>query len=456
MVEKNGTMSPEERVLEVLARRSIIVRLLLGGSFGEKFSPTGAWLRMSAKERWQCRGAVICMLVAGNGLSSYIESGVFDILYMLLRVLLLLSAGICLVGFKRDFWKGCGDAEGRSLIVKLHWISNIGLIALLAVTLCLSVVIYRAYFFDSFSSVASLGVTLVVLPPLLVLLLLNYADPYYIPGPGSGYIPRIRVADFFGRLLKACLVAGLALLGLELAAPIIVGTDIGVNLRSKMLSYFAAWVLAFLKGVGKLDEDLQNRRHNLVEELCHFAYDRDVVESGDSGAGGCKWGIVNLFKFGSQRYSNGDKHDSRCSRTTGNARQLEKCERISRIVELSNRPVIRGIISAPLVPRVLVEAFIVTQFRCIFSEETLKTLPRFPKELTACPGDSSEYALCVRLLKEIDERSGKTGFMNSVLLEFSRLFHRCDDGIECIVFEKGDELIVVDLIYRVTRMPKWW
>ena len=454
MVENVQMISPEDRVLEVLSRRSIIVRILQGGRFAGKFSLTGAWLRISAEERWQWRGAVICLFVVENGLSSYFEPGFFYSFSTLLRVLLMFLAGICLVGFKRDLLKGNSDIEGRLLIVKLHWISNFGFIASLTASLCLSVVVYRAYLSDNFSSLASLGVTLVILPPLLVILVLDYVGPYYIPGPGSGYIPRVRIADFFGRLVNACLVAGLALLGLELVVPIIVGDGTEVNLRSKLLSYFVAWVLAFLKGVGKFDEALRNRRHNLVEELYYFVHARDALESGDSEAGRPKMGMVNLFKFMSRRCLSGGKRDSQCSGAVGGASRVEKFEKISRVVEISNQPVIRGVISTPLVPRSLVEAFIVTQFRCIFGEETLKTLPRSAKELIARPGGSSEYDICVNLLKEINERSGATGFMNEVLCGFYQLYHPYD--IEEFVFEEGDDLIVIDLIYRAIRMPRWW
>ena len=75
MVENSQILSPEERVLEVLARRSIIVRLLRGECFAGKFSPTGAWLRISAEERWRWRGAVTCLFVVENGLFSYIKPG---------------------------------------------------------------------------------------------------------------------------------------------------------------------------------------------------------------------------------------------------------------------------------------------------------------------------------------------------------------------------------------------
>ena len=454
MVENNQILSPEERVLEVLARRSIIVRLLRGECFAGKFSPTGAWLRISAEERWQWRGVVTCLFVVENGLLSYIKPGFFYSVFSLLRVLLLFLMGICLLGFKRDLLKRNSNIEGRLLIVKLHWISSFVFIASLAVSLCLSVVVYRAYLSDNFSSLASLGVTLVILPPLFVILVLEHVGPYYIPGPGSGYIPRVRVADFFGRLVNACLVAGLALLGLELIAPTILGDDTGVNLRGKLLSYFVAWVLAFLKGVGKFDTVLRDRRHNLVEELYYFAHARDALESGESEVGRPKLGMANLFKFMSRRYLSGDKRDSQCSGAVGGASRVEKFEKISKVVELSNQPVIRGVISTPLVPRPLVEAFIVTQFRCIFGEETLKALPRSAKELTARPGGSSEYDICVNLLREINERSGATGFMNEVLCGFYQLYHPYN--IEDFVFEQGDDLIVIDLIYRAIRMPRWW
>lgn len=456
MVENSQILSPEERVLEVLARRSIIVRLLRGECFAGKFSPTGAWLRISAEERWRWRGVVTCLFVVENGLFSYIKPGFCYSFFSLLRVILLFLMGISLVGFKRDLLKRNSNIEGRLIIVNMHRISSFGFIALLTASLYFSYVVYRAYLSDNFSSLASLGVTLVILPPLLVILVLEHVGPYYIPGPGSGYIPRVRIANFFGRLVNACLVAGIALLGLELIAPIVVGDDTVVNLRGKLLSYFVAWVLAFLKGVGKFDETLRDRRYNLVEELYYFAHARDALESGDSGAGRSKMGMMNLFKFVSRRCLRGDKRDSQCSGAVGGAPRVEKFEKISRVVELSNQPVIRGVISTPLVPRPLVEAFIVTQFRRIFGEETLKALPRSAKELTARPGGSSEYDICVNLLREINERSGATGFMNEVLCGFYQLYHPCDNNIEDVVFEEGDDLIVVDLIYRAIRMPMWW
>lgn len=456
MVENSQMISPEERVLEMLSRRSFIVRFLQGGRFAGKFSPTGAWLRISARERWYWRLTLICVFAATSHLPLLLQSDVFELLYVLLMFSLLFLASICAVGFKRDLLNRNSNIEGRLLIVKMHWISSFGFIALLTASLYFSYVVYRAYLSDNFSSLASLGVTLVISPPLLVILVLEHVGPYYIPGPGSGYIPRVRIANFFGRLVNACLVAGIALLGLELIAPIVVGDDTVVNLRGKLLSYFVAWVLAFLKGVGKFDETLRDRRYNLVEELYYFAHARDALESGDSGAGRSKMGMMNLFKFVSRRCLRGDKRDSQCSGAVGGAPRVEKFEKISRVVELSNQPVIRGVISTPLVPRPLVEAFIVTQFRRIFGEETLKALPRSAKELTARPGGSSEYDICVNLLREINERSGATGFMNEVLCGFYQLYHPCDNNIEDVVFEEGDDLIVVDLIYRAIRMPMWW
>ena len=90
----------------------------------------------------------------------------------------------------------------------------------------------------------------------------------------------------------------------------------------------------------------------------------------------------------------------------------------------------------------------------MFGEETLKALPRSAKELVAHPGGSSEYDICVNLLREINERSGATGFMNEVLCGFYQLYHPYN--IEDFVFEEGDDLIVIDLIYRAIRMPRWW
>lgn len=454
MVENSQMMSPEERVLEMLSRRSFIVRFLQGGRFAGKFSPTGAWLRISARERWYWRLTLICVFAATSHLPLLLQSDVFELLYVLLMLSLLFLASICVVGLKRDLLKGVGNVEGRLIIIRMHWMASLGFVAVQIITVCVAVKIYKAYLSNNFSSYLSLGVTLLVSPCLLLPMVLIYVGPYYIPGPGSGYTPRVRIADFLGRLVKACLVAGLALLSLESVAPVFVGASVSVDLRDKLVSYCAVGGFAFLKNVGKFDENLQNRRRSLIEELYYFSHVRGAVKSAVPDAGGHKKGIVSLFKFMRPRCLD-DYNGVLCrSDTIDDEEQVEKCERISKVVELSCQPVLRGVISAPLVPRVLVEAFIVTQFRRIFSEETLKALPGTTKELTSHPGGSSEYDICVNLLREINERSGATGFMNEVLCGFYQLYHLCNN--EDFVFEEGDDLIVVGLIYRAIRMPRWW